>query len=79
MGGIILSKLKKPWKKRIRKTMQKMDAETAVQQEAGNPLRVSSTTGLGDPWAQYIRTWPVGAPSVLGSVAFLLFFLLHLV
>ena len=75
MGGIILSKLKKPWKQPIRKTMQKIDAETAVQQEAGNPLRVARRTGPGDPWAQYIRMWPVGTPSVLGFVAFLFFFM----
>jgi hypothetical protein len=30
----------------------------------------------GGPWAQYIRTWPVGTPSVLGFVAFL-FLILH--
>ena len=51
-----------------------MDAEPAVQHEAGNPLRVSSTTGPGDPWAQYIRSGPSGARGVHEYVSWCLLY-----
>ena len=53
--------------------MQKMDAGTAVGSESGTPLRVARRTGPGDPWAQYIRSGPLGARGVLDSVRFVLF------
>ena len=45
--------------------MQKMDADPAVEHEAGNPRRVAGRTGPGGPWAQYIRSGPEGAQGVL--------------
>ena len=49
--------------------MQEVQSSPLGGNEAGPALRGCRRTGLGDPWAQYIRMWPEGAQGVLRFVS----------